>query len=160
MAKILYNHWYSKAEIDLIFKENGMQDAQLKGYYLETDGKRFRLIHDKDTVLSNQGKRFDQVLGNPWGEIAPIVKRTPQQRLDSMVQPMVADCIAAGCVPGFSDEKMTELLGRPWCTGQSIMTVTVAREIAAIFLWLAEKKREKDESRFIVRPSQNDILVR
>lgn len=150
MANIKTYHWYSKAEIDQMMKSPDLASIQLKGYYLETDGSRFRFIHDRDSF----GKRPNPLYNIPLqDDVPPIVKRTPAQRTDSLVQSIIKDCMAAGSVPGFSNEKMTELLGYSWVNGISIMTDTVARTIAAKFLAMAEAKRNEHESGFVVKPS-------
>ena len=131
MAGIQVNHWYSKAEIDLMLQSPDLASIQLRGYYLETDGARFRFIHDRDSFGNRPNPLYNISVPN---DTDPIVKRTPAQRTDSLVQSIISDCMAAGSVPGFSNEKMTELLGYPWINGISVMTDAVARTIAAKFL--------------------------
>lgn len=150
MAKIQVYHWYTKAEIDEMLKSPELVAVQLKGYYLETDGDRFRFIHDRDSF----GNRPNVPITVPVpDDLEPIKKRTGQQRTASLVETIIEDCKRAGSIPGFSDAKMTELLGYKWVNGINVMTEEVARTIAAKFLAMAEAKRNEHESHFVVRPS-------
>ena len=151
MATIKTYHWYTKAEVDEMLKNQETATLQLRGYYLETDGARFRFIHDRHHFGNRPKRTYSGTVS--LDDIEPIKKRTGPQRTASLVESIIGDCMKAGSVPGFSNEKMTELLGYTWVNGISIMTDEVARTIAAKFLALAEKKRQEHESKFVVAPS-------
>ena len=148
-------HWYSQEEIDVMLQSPELASIQLRGYYLETDGVSFRFIHDRDSF----GKRPKQTYTIPVpDDIDPIVKRTPHERTDSLVSSIIADCMQAGSVPGFSDARMTELLGYRWVNGISVMTDAVARSIAAKFLTMAERLRREHEGHNVVDSSPQDLV--
>lgn len=151
MSGISLNTWYTKAQIDEMLKSPALAAIQLRGYYLETDGARYRFIHDRDSF----GNRPNVPVTVPinMDDIEPIKKRTGQERTDSLTSLIIGDCKKAGSVPGFSNDKMTELLGYKWVNGISVMTDEVARTICAKFLHMAEAKRNEQESHHVVRPS-------
>lgn len=72
----------------------------------------------------------------------PIQKRTPQQRLDSLMLRFIEDCKQAGTVPALDDDRISFILGEAWKAGRSEMTAEVVRQVARHFLEDAQKKQE------------------
>lgn len=94
-----------------------------------------------------------------WDEdpfpVDPIRKRTPQQRTESMMDNLVADWKRTGTIPGLSDEKVKELVGRSWKQGRPL-TAAQVRAAAAALLQEAENRYEAAERKKVVRTAPSD----
>lgn len=110
MTDIIPNRWYTLDEVAKFRDNPAMADIVMKGYVLQQDIQTgsVRFVHhtkaamDSGTTKSLQGKmdhiRADE---NLWGvaketmfdktELPPIVRRTPQQRLDSLMSKVGED---------------------------------------------------------------------
>jgi len=86
------------------------------------------------------------------GTIAPVKKRTPQQRLDSLMQRFIDDCKRTGTVPGLDDPMISTILGMAWMSGKNQITAENVRTVAGYFLDRAEKEKELANRKLIVRP--------
>ena len=137
MPRIKTNHPYTFQELELMRNDPNLASLALKGYYLRHNlDDTVSFVHDS-TVNARRGPVTTEV---DWG-LDPIVKRTPQQRRDSMVRNWFEECKRAGTVPGLSDAKVSEILGEDWVTGTSEMTVEVVERLAAAMLQDAENKK-------------------
>ena len=94
-----------------------------------------------------------------WDEdpfpVDPIRKRTPQERTNSMMTRLVGDWRKTGGIPGLSEEKVRELVGRSWKRGNPLSAAEV-RRAAASLLQDAEAKYEASERKKVVRTSPTD----
>ena len=84
----------------------------------------------------------------------PRVKRTPQQRVDSMQKHMQDDAQRGG-FPGLSEEKVQELVRRAWKRGQPVSADDV-RKVAAGMIQEAENKFEASERKKVTRTAPSD----
>lgn len=137
MSRIKTNHPYTLQEMEAMRNDPSLANLALKGYYLRHNlDDTVTFVHDS-TVNARRGPVTRDVI---WG-LDPIVKRTPQQRRDSMVRNWFEECKRAGTIPGLSDEKVSEILGETWVTGTSEMTIEVVERLAAAMLQTAENKK-------------------
>ena len=94
-----------------------------------------------------------------WDEdpfpVDPIRKRSPQERMDSMMTRLVGDWRKTGGIPGLSEEKIRELVGRSWKRGNPL-TAAQVRTAVATLLQNAETKYEASERRKVVRTAPSD----
>lgn len=75
---------------------------------------------------------------NPdFGEIEPIRKRTPLQRVDSLMLKVLGD-MKAGRV--LTEAQIKEIVGEAWKDGRTEITGEVVRQVAQRFLERAEKE--------------------
>ncbi len=102
-----------------------------------------------------RGPRHFTVTPNEPLVAPPIQKRTPQQRLSSLSQKWIEDTRKAGGIPGLSDAKVSELVGRSWKRGDPF-TAEDVRAAAATMLSEAENKYEASERKKIVRTAPSD----
>lgn len=151
MAKLLTEHWYTKDEVAQMMQSPELTAIQLKGYYLETDGARFRFIHDSRSA----GKRraLQATVYDDLSDIEPIRKRKPVERVDSLMLSLIKDCKQTGRVPGLSDAKIREIVGQGWKDGRLDITTEEVRRVCQYFLDDAEKKRIEHESHMVTTPS-------
>lgn len=133
---VRYKSWDLKRRMD----GKTAQQLAFQGYVL-----RFEPLDDTYTVvpykqaagIGNKGTK-DVYSGGTFEPLDPIVKRTPQERVDSLMLRWLADCKAAGTVPGLDDEKIREIVGAAWVAGRSEVTAEVVRMVAQHFLTKAE----------------------
>ena len=92
---------------------------------------------------------------DPFDKPPPIQKRTPQQRLESLANSFMEDCMAAGRIPGVDDEKTRELVGESWRQGRPF-TAEDVRTAAATLLQQAENRFEASERKKVVRTAPRD----
>jgi len=86
------------------------------------------------------------------GTIAPTRKRTPQQRLDSLMQRWVDDCLRTGTVPGLDDPMISVILDSAFASGKTGITAENVRTVARFFLEDAERKKAEANRKLIVTP--------
>lgn len=141
---------YTYAELAQLRDSDELAQRAIAGYVWRQnlDGT-MELVHW--SKASGGGRSTDRTLEKPergfaatWDEdpwdLPPIVKRTPQERKESLIKRWFDDCKAAGTIPGLTDEQVTELLGEDWKTGTTEMTGEVVAKLAAVMLEDAERK--------------------
>lgn len=140
------NHPYTWAELEKLTQDPTLEEFKLKGYVLRGDADgTFTFVHWSEASFGGQGGPLAGRVYNPHGfeDIAPIVKRTPQERVDSLLLKIMDDCKRYQTVPGFTDSKISEILGEPWETGKDEMTAERTRKVAAYFLTKAEAEAKE-----------------
>lgn len=90
-------------------------------------------------------------------EIAPIRRRTPEERVDSMMVRLIDHCKATGQVPGEGDPEIMAILGFTKGTKREGVTGEDIRRVVAHLLQTAENKKNREDFSKIVVPSLNDI---
>ena len=135
------NHPYTWAELEKLTQDPALEDIKLKGYVLRGDADgTFTFVKWDQASFGGQGAPLAGRIYEPlsFAPLDPIVKRTPQQRVDSLLLKIQEDCLRYKTVPGLTDAKIGEILGEKWETGKSKMTTDSARRVAAWFLAKAE----------------------
>ncbi len=93
---------------------------------------------------------------DPWPK-DPIRKRTPQQRVDSLMLKFIDDCKRTGTVPGLSDERIRAIVGEDWKDGQARgITAEDVRAVATHFLSEAANRHEASEYKKVTRTAPSD----
>lgn len=119
----------------------------MQGYVLQYDllNRVFTVVHHSKASQPLRGDgRSAPVMGRATfdeKDLPPIVKRTPLERVDSLMLKWIADCKKAGTIPGLDDEKISEIVGEAWKSGRTEITADVVRQVAAHFLTDAEAKQ-------------------
>ena len=169
MSRIVPGRKYSYAELQQLRNDPEIAQRALQGYVLrqDLDGTVRWVHHSKATggggnfgapvevTTRNYEAVWDKNEGpGPW-DLPPIVKRTPQQRVDSLMLRFIGDCQKAGTVPGVSDARISEILGEAWKTGRNEITADIVRRVAQHFLGEAEAKHKETLSHKVAdyRPS-------
>lgn len=149
---------YTFAELERIRTAFPGLTLEYPGYAwrMEMDGTMMLVRWDKATSAALDGDRAPVARASTHPDLQseslpPIVKRTPQQRLES-VMAKVRDDFMAGRVLTL-DEVDTHRDGRPKATE---LTGEVVKEVIADFLQTAENINEAAEDKKVVRTSPTD----
>jgi hypothetical protein len=158
---------YTKDQVRRMMTEELAQNLQHRGYVLRVDDQGYySLVHHTaafgGSFKSNDIGDADKarlIEAGPMGghaqfdAPAPIVKRTPQERLDSLVKKLWPTASATGHLPGLKDEDILPIVlnvqGKELT--QERITGETVRAVAASFLDSAEKKHEEKLSKQITR---------
>jgi len=117
-------------------------------------------VRKGSSVETAPGRRWrsEQVLEDLRQDIPPIVKRTPQQRIESLVQRFVDDCVKHGTVPGLSDPMIQTIVGEAWRSGTTQITGDHVRRVAQYFLEDAlAKQRRADYKKVVSTPGVDRV---
>lgn len=151
---------YTAGELRAFLDQEGATALQAQGYVLRhnVSDDTYQLVHwtnaaggeEFGTFRKDQRVAYDPHAFNE-ADLPPIVKRTPQQRVDSLMLRFIEDCQRTGTIPGVGDERIREIVGEWWKAGKTEMTTEVVRAVAARLLQQAEAKREADNFKRTVR---------
>jgi hypothetical protein len=147
--KLVPNRKYTYAELAELRDSDELAQRAIAGYVWRQDlDGTMQLVHHTQATgggrtTGGRPERPDRLYvatEDPWGDLPPIVKRTPQERKESLIAKWWDACRAAGTVPGLTDEQVTEIIGEDWKTGKSEMTGEIVERLAAAMLNDAERK--------------------
>lgn len=156
---------YTREQIQKAVTLGEAQRLQLEGMVLRHDvlSDKYSIVH---WTQAGGGADFGQLRkprqamdNNAFNldDIEPIVKRTPDQRVDSMMQRLVEHHKQTGTVPGIGDPEIMAVLGMTRGTKREGVTAEDIQRIVAHMLQKAENKKNRDDFNKIVVPSPNDI---
>jgi hypothetical protein len=151
VPKIKPGRRYTPTQLRALMDQATADELQMTGYVLQYDtiSNTYAVVHwtNASQNFRQDGNRAQrravQGTATDFGELAPIVKRTPQQRVDSLMLKWIEDMKRAGTVPGVDDAKVKEIVGEAWKAGRTEITADVVRTVAAHFLTEAEKQHEE-----------------
>ena len=137
-------------------------DASFPGHVtrLDADGT-FTIVPEQQSAGAfGRGQALNTVYKSPRPiredfPVAPIKRRTPQERTESMMQNLLQEWQKTGTIPGLSEEKVSELVVRSWTRGQPLSADDV-RRAAANLLAEAERKDNAAQAKKVVRRSPTD----
>jgi hypothetical protein len=167
-VEIRPNKRYTQAEITELRNDPRFADFAMKGYVLRLDeDMMFSFVHwTQATSGRNPGElRRMRKYHNPRAMeqltegLEPIVKRTPQQRVDSLMLRFIEECKRAGTVPGLQDPFITTIVGEAWKSGITEITAETVRRVAQSFLEKADRKFQEEESRRVTRTTGSSRAV-
>jgi acylphosphatase len=172
---------YPFEELRRIITQAKADQLKLQGYVLRMDTDGYvEIVHvsqadDFQSNMRNEWRRGKKVMGprgkrevltapgfdgseDPQGPpvdggVVPAVrKRTPQERLDSLMTRWVEDCKRQGTVPGLDDPMISTILDMAWRSGKTQITAEHIRTVARYFLERAEKEKGLRDYKKTVRP--------
>lgn len=128
----------------------------MKGYVLQFDtvSQTYAIVPWTEAASGKDFGEFRKTQRGGQGffePIDPIQKRTPMQRVDSLMLKMIEDCKRTGTVPGLEDERINAILGAAPGSKREGITAEEVRRIAAHFLQEAETKHEAKLAKQITR---------
>lgn len=142
---------YTRDQLEELVDQETANEIQARGLVLQFDvlSETFSLVDPRlaSVAFSGAPKRGEAV----FAPNDPIIKRTAQERKNSLMLKMIEDCKRAGTVPGLSDERISEIVGEAWKAGESQVTAEVVREVAAHFLQQAENDHNAKLAKQITR---------
>ena len=151
MSRIVPGRKYTYEELAALRDDPELAERSLQGYVLrqDLDGTLEFVKWSQATAGGGSFGESEQPLrdftsqdDDPFDEasLLPIRRRTPLERVDSLMLRFIDDCRATGTVPGLDDDKVSQIVGTAWVTGRSEVTAEVVREVARYFLQDAEAK--------------------
>lgn len=162
MGRIIPGKKYTPAQIRRLISEAEAHELQMTGYVLRHDvlDDTYTVVHWTNASSGQEWGEFRQdqrfaIDPNAFPAPPPIQKRTPMERVDSLMARFIQDCKRAGTVPGLDDARISTILGAAKNTQRDGITAEEIRKIAADFLAKAEKEKELADYKKIVRPSPN-----
>lgn len=180
------NHPYTPAQLRDLIDKNTAEALELQGYVLQYDvlTNTYRIVHalNASAPFRQDGPQAKRGMvhgtSQDWGELPPIVKRKPADRVDSMMArwiksmkehggiPTLQSGIApAGSTQAERDEakrrkaveeremeaKIQEIVGAAWVAGRTEITADVVRQVASHFLQDAENKQNAADFKKVTR---------
>lgn len=148
---------YTRHQLVELIDQAEAHELQMAGYVLQHDvlSKTYTIVPWTQAGGAEEfGKlRKPRVYQDApdFGPIDPIRKRTPAERVDSLMLRFIEDCKAAGTVPGLDDARISSILGEAWKSGRNEITAEDVRAVAASFLAKAEKQHEEKLSKQVTR---------
>lgn len=166
-AQIIPGKEYTLAELQkLVRNEDDAARVAWQGYVLQHDLLKdtYKLVHWTKSASGRDWGESNRPFGSPrmahdpyaFSKPEPLVRRTPQQRRESLVNKWFEACKLAGTIPGLSDEQITDILGEEWKTGESQITYEVVERLAAAMLQRSENKQNRDDQHRVVRQGPTD----
>jgi hypothetical protein len=164
---------YTKAQVKSMMTDEHAKALQYQGYFLQFDGTYYTLVKHTEafasgrvggTVLDRkkqgalEGELFapdgSRFIGQAsFEEPGTPAKRTPTERLESLVQKLWPEVKDMGHLPGVKDEDILPIVANMQQRSLHVerMTGETLRQIAAAFLTQSEKEHEEKLSHQITR---------
>ena len=149
---------YTRDEIMLMRQDPDLAKVAMKGYHLRLDDDgMFSFVPYKETY-SGAHERGKQRVFRPKDNTVPLFdppgtprRRTPVERVDSLMLKLIGDVQRLGQVPGVEDKRITEIVGEAWRSGRSEVSGEMVRRVAQHFLEKAEKENEAAQNKRVTR---------
>ena len=172
--KFQVGKWYTKGQMaEFMADKNLRQTVKVQGgimQYEPTTGKvRITSWHDaahapglgRDITSGENGRAWQSqaVMDDIKNDIAPLRKRTPQERLRSMMDRLVEDCKKYGTVPGVTDARVQHMVGEFWKNGVTEVDGEFVRRVAQHLLEQARKEQILQDHKKVVSTPGNDRIA-
>lgn len=148
MRKIVPGRKYPLKQLQSLISASDAKELEFRGYVLRFDYNS-QMFSVEPWQQVQPGR--PHATTSDFGELTPIVKRTPQQRIESLTLKMLEDVKRSGTIPGADDETMRDLVGEYWKRGRTEVTAEMVRAAAAKLLGMAEAKHEEKLDKQITR---------
>lgn len=153
--KLVPGKRYTRQQMAELIDQSTADELKLQGYVLRMEplDQSWSVVPWYDASL---GDTFGTMRAPVTGEgqfapLDPIKKRTPMERVDSLMLRFIDDCKKTGTVPGLEDARIKHILGESWKAGRNEITAEDVRKVAASFLEKAEKEHEAKLAKQITR---------
>ena len=142
LSKLRINQPYTGEQLRKLISQEEAAALVLQGYFLEYSPLEgtYRVKHYTQGSAPMRGDNQITTGTATFDDLEPIKKRTPHERVDSLMLKFISDMKTAGTIPGVDDEKVREIVGEAWKTGRTEITADVVRTVAAHFLNQAERQ--------------------
>jgi hypothetical protein len=155
-VKVLPGKRYTRQQLAEAIDQSTADELKLQGYVLQYDAlsQTYGVVPWYEAASGAEFGTFrpDNRGGTgTFAPIDPIKKRTPMQRVDSLMLRFIDDCKKTGTVPGLDDARISHILGESWKAGRNEVTAEVIRRVAASFLAKAEREHEAKLAKQITR---------
>ena len=185
--KIVPGRRYKPFEIRALIDQATAKELEFRGYVLQYDALSgtYAVVHwtQASQPFRQDGSRAQRravsksIGADAFGTLDPIVKRTPQQRVDSLMAKWLVEMKQAGGLPHLMgeppsglttaerddfyrrkkeegevmDNAIKAIVGEAWKDGRTEITADIVRTVAAHFLSEAEVQHEEKVSHQVTR---------
>lgn len=140
-------------------RDGRLREASNQGMVLvqSPESGDYELIHWTGSSSRDPGGQAGRVYAIKDGleklkaDLPPLIKRTPQQRVESFVLRILEQTMQSGQIPGLDDEAIKGITQEAWRSGMPV-TGEMVQRVVAHFLQDAERKQEEHDSHFVTRP--------
>jgi hypothetical protein len=144
-VKVVPGKRYTRQQLAEAIDQSTADELKLQGYVLQYDvvSQTYGVIpwHEAASGAEFGTFRPDNRGGTgTFAPIDPIKKRTPMERVDSLMLRFIDDCKRTGTLPGVEDWRIKLLVGESWKAGKRLTGEDI-RTIAANLLARAEKEK-------------------
>ena len=121
------------------------------GFVPWTESTLFRMNTDQPQLY--QSPDFTEAMRQDVETEHPMRRRTPQERVASMLVRMMGHARETNTVPGLTEKQISTITGESWKEGDPLPAESV-RAVAAHFLGIAEKQNKEADSHRTTRSHQ------
>jgi hypothetical protein len=150
---------YTGDEVLEMNNKGHLRNVTLKGYCtrVEHDGTiKFVPYWDSTWFRQEQDKAVsvDVDIATPMledlKENHPIIRRTPQERVASMMLRLMGEYRRTGSLPGIPTDLIKKIVGNSWREGMPL-TEEVVRAVAAHYLGLGEQENKRESHDYAIK---------
>jgi len=157
---------YTGEEIIDMHRRGRLRDITLQGYCTRADADGtiklvpwyestwFRLDAGKPTQATSRNLAESMLADVNANH--PIRRRTPQERVASMMLRLMAEVKRSGTIPGVTPDLIKRVVGNAWQEGQPL-TEEVVRAVAAHYLGVGEKENKASKVDFSIKDRTPEI---
>ena len=143
--KVVPGKRYTRQQLAEAIDQSTADELKLKGYVLQYDAlsSTYGVV---PWYEAGGGEQFGTLRAPRGGQAQfeapdPIKRRTPMERVDSLMLRLVDDCKRTGTIPGLEDWRIKLLVGESWKAGKNLSGEDI-RRVAANLLARAEKEKQ------------------
>ena len=149
---------YTPDEVAKFYLSGELAHIALNGYVARADSDdagnrvmRFVPFHEASDPTKPRTYAVEGVKEALRQGLPERTKRTPQQRVASLMVRIMAHAKQTGSFPGLSDEQVSEIVGEAWKTGQTEVTAEMVRKVAQRFMEGAQQQADERDRRRVTR---------
>lgn len=152
--KVVPGKRYTRQQLSEAINQATADELKLQGYVLQYDAlsQTYGVVpwHEaggaenfgpQSSTVTQTGLRAPRMGQGTFAPVDPIKKRTPMERVDSLMLRLVDDCKRTGTIPLVDDARIKLLVGEAWKAGKNL-TAEDIRTVAANLLKRAEKEKQ------------------
>jgi hypothetical protein len=145
-VKVVPGKRYTRQQLAEAIDQSTADELKLQGYVLQYDvlSQTYGVVPWYEAASGAEFGTFRQDNRGGTGAFAPldpIKKRTPMERVDSMMLRLVDDCKRTGTLPLVDDVRIKQLVGESWRAGKQLTGEDI-RRVASNLLARAEKEKQ------------------
>lgn len=146
---------YTFDEIMELYTLGKLKPIALQGYVCRAEGGMISFVPWYDSTRARleagQGTQVHLDVDAMRADVEaehPMTRRTPQERVASMMVRLMTEAKRNGTIAGLTDAQISTITGEAWKTGETSITSEMVRRVAAHFLGMAQNRnREADAHR-------------
>jgi hypothetical protein len=153
-VKVVPGKRYTRQQLSEAIDQSTADELKLQGYVLQYDvlTQTYGVVPwyeaggaenfgPKSSKVTQTGLRKPRMGTGGFVPLDPIRKRTPMERVDSLMLRFIDDCKRTGTIPLVDDARIKLLVGESWRAGKQLTGEDI-RRVAANLLARAEKEKQ------------------